>query len=713
MPILFLRVAILLVLALAACVHPAGAQAPRENAIRTALVAETMAPAPGETVTIAIRMTPDPGWHGYWTNPGDAGVPDEWVWDVPDGVSVGDLHYPVPQRLVISGIMNYVFERDYALLAEVTIPDDATPGTRLPLRVSGNWLACTAEICVPESGAMTLILTVGDGSATRDRATFDRYRAELPRPLGSEAVFAVSGDMLRIGIPFPRDADVSDPYFFAETDRVLDYAAEQRVTRRDDMLIVEVLADSDAARASEIRGLLKIGDDRGLLVRIRRGDVPAAGSEIIPNVPRSVTLDIPTPSFDEILGPYEDASASGPAVDLDFRIILFALGGAILGGLLLNIMPCVFPILSLKALSLARAGESDAAARKDALAYTAGVVLVCIALGVVLLLLRAGGQAAGWAFQLQDPRMILLLLLLISAITLNLAGLFEVPALSGGGRLAGRDDAVGSFFTGALAAFVATPCTGPFMAAALGAALVVPSAAALAIFAGLGIGLALPFLLIAYVPSIRSRLPKPGPWLATFRKVMAIPMALTALALVWVLGRQTGVDGMTLGVAAVLIMAGLLWWAGGRQRKGGSGRLLALPVLGVVALAMVFLPTERPELSADLAASGALGAEPFDEARLEELRAGAGGVFVYFTADWCITCKANEAGALASDAVAAHFAENNIAVMVGDWTTGDPVIGRFLERHGRSGVPLYLWYAPGEEAEILPQILTVGRLTAL
>ncbi|MEQ9661355.1 MAG: protein-disulfide reductase DsbD family protein [Parasphingopyxis sp.] len=686
MPILSLRVAILLMLALAAFVHPAGAQAPRENAIRTALAAETMAPAPGETVTIAIRMTPDPGWHGYWTNPGDAGVPDEWVWDVPDGVSVGDLRYPVPQRLVISGIMNYVFERDYALLAEVTIPADAAPGTRLPLRVSGNWLACTAEICVPESGAMTLTLTVGDGSATRDRATFDRYRAELPRPLGSEAVFAVTGDMLRIGIPFPRDADVSDPYFFAETDRVLDYAAEQRVTRRNDMLIVEVLADSDAARASEVRGLLKIGEADGLLLRAVPGTVPPAG----------------TPVAVEERGD-----------DLTVGTILLALGGAILGGLLLNIMPCVFPILSLKALSLARAGESDAAARKDALAYTAGVVLVCVALGVVLLLLRAGGQAAGWAFQLQDPRMILLLLLLISAITFNLAGLFEVPALSGGGRLAGRDDAVGSFFTGALAAFVATPCTGPFMAAALGAALVVPAAAALAIFAGLGIGLALPFLLIAYVPSIRSRLPKPGPWLATFRKVMSIPMALTALALVWVLGQQTGVDGITLGIAAVLIMAGLLWWAGGRQRKDGSGRLLVLPVLAVVALAMVFLPTERPALSADLAVSGALGAEPFDEARLEELRAGEGGVFVYFTADWCITCKANEAGALASDAVAAHFAENDIAVMVGDWTTGDPVIGRFLERHGRSGVPLYLWYAPGEEAEILPQILTVGRLTAL
>lgn len=694
MPILSLRVAILLMLALAAFVHPAGAQAPRENAIRTALAAETMAPAPGETVTIAIRMTPDPGWHGYWTNPGDAGVPDEWVWDVPDGVSVGDLRYPVPQRLVISGIMNYVFERDYALLAEVTIPADAAPGTRLPLRVSGNWLACTAEICVPESGAMTLTLTVGEGGA-ENREMFDAWRAQLPRPLAREATFERVGDTVRLAIPFPADAPLSDPYFFAETDGLLNYGAEQRISRNGDLLIIEVPAGveyEEARRAAgiqweaeEIRrvvGLLKIGEGDGLSLTAVPGPVPAAGEPV----------------------------GAQMAADWTLSVILLALGGAIIGGLLLNIMPCVFPILSLKALSLARAGESDAAARKDALAYTAGVVLVCIALGVVLLLLRAGGAAAGWAFQLQDPRMILLLLLLISAITLNLAGMFEVPALSGGGRLAGRNDAVGSFFTGALAAFVATPCTGPFMAAALGTALFVPPVAAIAIFAGLGIGLALPFLLIAYVPALRSRLPKPGPWLGTFRKIMAIPMALTALALAWVLGRQTGVDGMTMGLAVALLLALLLWWAGLRQRRGLSGWRIAPAVLAVAAAGLIVLPTDRDEVSAQ---ASVIGGEPFDEARLDELRAGGRPVFVYFTADWCVTCMINEANALSSPDVAQHFEQRGITVMVGDWTVGDPVITRFLDSHGRSSIPLYLWYAPGEEAEILPQILTVGRLTAL
>lgn len=683
MPIFSVRLFLAMLVLCVGFAQPAEAQAPRENAIATALIAETSRPAPGESVAIAIRMTPDPGWHGYWLNPGEAGVPDRWEWDVPAGVTIGALRYPVPQRLVISGIMNYVFEHDYALLAEVAIPEDAAPGTRIPLRLSGDWLACTAEICVPEHGTMALELTVGDGRARRDRATFDAFRAALPRPLGSVARFTVTGDTLRIAIPFPRDAAIADPYFFARTDRVLDYGAEQRITRNGDMLIVEVPADSDAAASQRIEGLLKIGEDDGLLLTALPGNVAAAGDPI-------------------------GAAPTGP--EWSATTILLALGGAILGGLLLNILPCVFPILSLKALSLAKAGESDTAARRDALAYAAGVVLVCVALGVVLLALRAGGAAAGWAFQLQDPRMILVLLLLIAAITFNLAGLFAVPALSGGGGLASRDGITGSFFTGALAAFVATPCTGPFMAAALGAALVVPAAAALAIFAGLGIGLALPFLLIAFVPALRRRLPRPGPWLDRFRKIMAIPMALTALALLWVLGRQTGVDGMTLGIGAVLLLAGLLWWIGGRQKRGRSGWIMALPVLAVFVIGVFILPTDRPAASAE---AGMLGAEPFDEARLEELREAGRPVFVYFTADWCITCKANEAGALASADVAEHFATNEVAVMVGDWTTGDPVIGRFLEAHGRSGVPLYLYYAPGEQAEILPQILTVGRLTGL
>jgi thiol:disulfide interchange protein len=368
-------------------------------------------------------------------------------------------------------------------------------------------------------------------------------------------------------------------------------------------------------------------------------------------------------------------------------------------------MPCVFPILSLKALSLARAGETAGGARREALAYAAGVIATCLALGGLLLALRAAGAAVGWAFQLQDPRVILLLLLLITAIALGLAGLFQLPVLGAGDRLTRSEGLRGAFFTGALAAFVATPCTGPFMGAALGAALVLPTVGALAVFAGLGLGLALPFLLLGFVPALRRLLPRPGRWMETFQRILSLPMFLTALGLAWILGRQTGVDGMALGLGAALLLGIGLWWLG----RGGRWLALALILLAVVAPFLV-LPAEAP---ATAQAEGPLPAEPFSEARLAALRAARTPVFVYFTADWCLTCKVNERGAMAGAEVAEAFRARGIKVLVGDWTRGDPAIGRFLEGQGRSGVPLYLFYAPGREAQVLPQLLTVGTLTGL
>jgi len=370
----------------------------------------------------------------------------------------------------------------------------------------------------------------------------------------------------------------------------------------------------------------------------------------------------------------------------------------------------VFPILSLKALSLARAGGDEAAAKREGLAYTAGAVLICLALGAALLGLRAGGAAAGWAFQLQDPRVILVLLLLITAVALNLAGLFELPTLSVGGRLAQRGGTAGAFWTGALAAFVATPCTGPFMGAALGAALVLPTAVALAIFAGLGLGLALPFLLLGFVPALRRRLPKPGAWMERFRRVMSVPMFLTALALAWILGRQAGVNGMALGLSAALLLGLALWWIGRRQGRPGAWVPLAPAALAAGA-ALVLVPTVATQPA--MAAAGVLKSEPFSEARLAALQQAGRPVFVYFTADWCVTCKVNEKGALERAQVADAFEKSQVAVLVGDWTRGDAAIGRFLEKHGRSGVPLYLYYAPGKPVEVLPQVLTPSRLVSM
>jgi thiol:disulfide interchange protein len=671
-PLLLSLVALLLAPA------PARAQLPQAGppAIAVELVPEGRSAAPGSTVSLAFVMRPREGWHGYWSNPGLAGRPDEVTWRLPRGAEAGPLRYPVPERLIISGIMNYVFKRDYAILVDVKVPADAPLGATLPIAARLDYLACTDQICVPQRTDVSTSLRIGAPSA-ENRAQFDGFRRGLPQPLTQPARFEIADGRLRLAVPLPAGAALAEPYFFPATLDAIDYSAAQAISRNGDMLIVETQAAPRAAALGAIDGVLSLGGGRGLSLTARPGPVPPAGTPV-----------------------GEAAPAAGGSA------ILYALLGALLGGLLLNVMPCVFPILSLKALSLARAGGDEGAARREALAYAAGAIGTCLALGGAILTLRASGVAAGWAFQLQDPRVILLLFLLVTAIAFGLAGLFRLPAIGAGGALAAQGGTRGAFWTGALAAFVATPCTGPFMGAALGAALVLPTPAALAVFAGLGLGLALPFLLLGFVPALRRLLPKPGAWMERFQHLLSVPMFLTAIGLLWVLGRQAGVDGMTVGLIAGLALALALWWSGRHRRAW----LALVPAAAVTGAALLLVRTVEP---AEAAATGTLSAEPFSEQRLAALRAEGRPVFVYFTADWCLTCKVNERAVLARADVAEAFRAAGVTVLVGDWTRGEPEIGRFLESHGRSGVPLYLFYRPSRDAEILPQILTAGRVKGL
>lgn len=635
------------------------------------LVAETARPAAGGTVTLAFDAAPAPGWHAYWRNPGDAGVGTRLEWKLPAGAAAGELRYPVPQRLLIAGLMNYVFERPFAMLVDLRVPAGLAAGARLPIAVKADYLVCTDDLCVPETQTLETVLTVGDGAPDPAlRARFDAWRRALPQPLGATATWQARGGFFRLGVPFPAAAPVNQPYFYPTAIGAIDFAAPQKVTRDGDRLVIETKAAANLARG-RIEGVLATGDGRGLAIIAEPGNVaPAANGE----------------------GAWGAAFA--------------AFAGAVLGGLLLNIMPCVFPILSLKALSLARAGETEHGARREAVAYAAGVILVCLALGGTLLALRAGGAAVGWAFQLQDPRVIGALLLLVAGIALNLAGLFELPTP----RFAGRSGATGAFATGALAAFVATPCTGPFMGAALGAALVLPTAAALMVFAGLGFGIALPFLLIGFVPALRRRLPKPGAWMARVRRILSVPMFLTALALGWVLWRQAGSVGLMVAlIALALLLVGL--WLTGRAQYAGRERAWWPALIGVPA-ALVVVALLHPGAATPSAAIA--GAQPFSEARLAALRAEGRPVFAYFTADWCLTCKVNEKTSIETEKVARAFRQGKVAVLVGDWTDGNPALGRFIEANNRAGVPLYLWYAPGTPApRVLPQLLTPDMLVAL
>ncbi|HEY5459990.1 MAG TPA: protein-disulfide reductase DsbD domain-containing protein [Sphingomicrobium sp.] len=643
---------------------PAAAQlAPRENAIQPELVAEGPA-SPGGEVELAIVMHTQPGWHGYWVNPGDAGLPMEIKWKLPKGVALGPLRFPVPDRLLVAGIVNYVYERDHALLTRLTVPKDAKD--KLALRAEAHWLACTDKVCVPEQGSISLDLPVGTGPAT-ERARFDEWRRALPRPLASPAKFALGKDRIEIAIPLPASVEVGQPYFFPAEDGPIDYAAQQSFRRTGDLLIAEL--QRRRGEPERLSGVLALGDGTGLEINALPGEVPEGGT---------------------------------PVGGLGSNALLYALLGALLGGMLLNLMPCVFPILALKALHLAKAGGDERGARRDALAYASGAVVGTGALGGLLLAIRAGGAEAGWAFQLQDPRTTIILLLLLVAITLNLLRVFELPVL------AGEHNPKGSFGTGALAAFVATPCAGPFLGAALGTALLLPLYGSIAVFAVLGLGLAIPFLLIAFVPSLRRRLPQPGAWMARLQRFLAIPMAATAVGCLWLLYRQAGANAFVAGLLVAVALAILLLWTGWAQRKGKSIGWAALAgTLALVGLAATQVP-RQPQSTTRVP----LGAEAWSEAAVEKYRAEGKPVFVYFTADWCLTCKANEAAAIEREATRDAFNKAGVKVLVGDWTNGDPAITRFLESRGRAGVPLYLWYAPGQaEADELPQILTPGMLS--
>jgi DsbC/DsbD-like thiol-disulfide interchange protein/cytochrome c biogenesis protein CcdA/thiol-disulfide isomerase/thioredoxin len=651
-----------LILLLALSLIPALTQAQAQG-ITPQLVAEGPAPAGGE-VELAIHMRPASGWHGYWLNPGDAGLPMEVKWRLPSGFSAGALRYPVPTRLSVAGLMNYVYERDYAVLVRMKVPADAK-GT-VPVRAEAHWLACTDKICVPEQGELSLDLAVGQG--TPNRALFDGWRRALPRPLATVGHFALVGDKLRIAVPLPASVALTDAYIFPLSDGVIDYEGKQEFRRAGDLVVADLRAKGAAPKA--IEGLLSLGNGEGLQFNAVAGAVPEGGS---------------------------------PIGELGAKAVLWAVLGAIVGGILLNLMPCVFPILALKALHISKAGEGRQEARSDALAYTAGAIVGTGALGAVLLAIRAAGAEAGWAFQLQDPRTIMLLLLLAVAITANLLGLFELPVLGG------RAMPAGSFGTGVLAAFVATPCAGPFLGAALGTALLLPLFGSIAVFAALGLGLALPFLLVAIVPSLRLKLPRPGAWMDKLKRFLAIPMGASALAAAWLLYRLGGADTLIAGAAWSAIILALLIGFGFAQRAGRKAGFAAITlalVMGILAVGTVPKAGQRTS-------SVATGVESWSEAKVASYVAQKKPVFVYFTADWCLTCKANEAGAIDREEVQQAFKKAGVKVLAGDWTNGDPAITRFLEAHGRAGVPFYLWYDPTKpQPEELPQVLLPSELTS-
>lgn len=630
--------------------------------------------APGEDGDLALVFQPQEGWHGYWRNPGDAGVGLRLDWRLPEGWEAAEPLYPVPQTYLIAGLMNHIYEGEHAFLIPISVPANAAQGA-YPVTVYGEWLTCSDLLCVPQNGVLTTTITVGEGEG-QSHPRFGEWRAAIAPQLDSMATYELTGNALRLAIPIPAAMGVEAPHVFIGEEQLVDYAADQRFWRDGDRLLVEIPRGGLGAEVDQITGIIALGGARdGLRFAAEPGEVTIAG-EALSGTPETPPL----------------------------ALLLLA---ALAGGLILNLMPCVFPILSLKALSLARAGESEAEARREGLAYTGGVILACLALGGLMLVLREGGAQIGWAFQLQEPGVVVALLVLAMVLTVNFAGVFELPGLPirGGGKPAS------AFGTGLLAAFVATPCTGPFMAAAMGAALLLPWEQALGLFAALGLGLALPFLLLGYVPALRNRLPKPGAWMERFRRLMAFPMGLTALALIWLTVR---IGGKPFALVALAMLFGLLLGlvVTGRLQRAGK---MAWPAFGLIAAPFLIfgafaLPSTFDEAGAGKAESIHQPLDYDEMVLLDTVTSQGKPVFLWFTADWCVTCKVNESVAIEREEVREAFEEAGVITMRGDWTRADPEITKFLEQQGAAGVPLYLWWVPNNGPEQLPQVLTPAML---
>jgi thiol:disulfide interchange protein DsbD len=645
------------------------------------LVSDTDAISPGMPFRIGLRLRLAPGWHTYWQNPGDAGIPPSLDLTLPPGAKAGPIVWPAPRRVAEGSLMTYSYTGDVLLPLTVT----PAPGRgATDIAATARWLVCK-EICVPEQAHFTLNLPAGNlpagnlpagnlpaGTAapSAQAPLFAAADRSIPRPSPWTTHIAANGTLWVQGAELS-GATVADAWFIPSTPGTIDDAAPQRLSTDASGFTLSLKTGGAFKPTADLTGVLAVLDRSG-----QETDVALAA----------------TPG------------APPPELTLPLRE---ALGFAFLGGLILNLMPCVFPVLAMKALGLA-AGAAQGRMRSHAVSYTAGVLLAFGALGGALLAARAAGSAAGWGFQFASPIFVAAMAWLLFGVGLNLSGVFEIGSrLAGAGqRYAARGGHSGSFFTGLLAVLVATPCTAPFMGVAIAAALAAPPAETILVFLTMGLGLAAPYALFAAVPAVARLAPKPGLWMDRLRQGLAFPMYGASAWLVWVISQEAGSAGV-LGVVTGLVLLGFAAWISGvaQQETGRTRRLAQSVAVATLLAALAVLVGIDGAPPAGAAAEA--GSEPYTAARLASLRAEGRPVFVNMTAAWCVTCLVNERVAIATDTVREAFAAHHVAYLKGDWTRQDATITAFLRAHGRDGVPLYLYFPPGDQPPtVLPQILT-------
>ena len=682
-----------------------GSTVATEN-VKARLVSEVSSLGPGQSAWVILELDIRDGWHTYWRNPGDSGEATTLAWALPAGFSAGGIVWTTPHRFDVPPLVNYGYGKKALHLVQITAPKDLKGGSPVALAAKASWLVCS-DVCIPEDVQLSVNLPTSaqvGGMDPKDAGLFTEARGELPSEAPAATSASIQGDQLIVSLGKEWGAtlpQIKTLAFFPYDEGAIEYAAPQVLSRSADAVQLSMKVGYQPPKAGAIRGVLVATEQ--------------SGSETI-----AVPIEIAA-NFAGAIGPVKAAPRFAPikAVESEHSLpvwILFAL----IGGLILNLMPCVFPVLSIKAVNVVEQAKKDpAAARAKGLVFAAGVIASMLCLAALMLALRAGGEQIGWGFQLQSPLFVTFLVYLFLAVGLNLSGVFEIGGgLAGvGDQLTQGDSYSASFFTGVLATLVATPCSAPFMAPALGAALTQPTLSALCIFAALGAGIALPYVLLAFAPWMRRLLPKPGAWMDTLKQLFAFPVYATAAGLLWVLAQQTSSFGFGAAMAGTVLI-GLAAWSFQKSRTSvGGGKLAVIATTVIALLIAIALPIRFANVAA---ASGTPTAgpkqkgddewQPYSAAKVAELSAAGKPLLVNFTASWCLTCLVNERNAFADSAVQEIFRNKKVTLMKGDWTNRDPAITKALADFGRAGVPLYVVYnsKPGSEPIVLPQILTAG-----
>ena len=694
-------------------------QAVRTDYMETELVVETTSIKPGQPFWAGLRMKMDEHWHTYWRNPADSGLPTKIDWALPEGFQAGEINWPYPQKIVLDILASYGYEGETLLLVEITPPADLETGGTADIGAFASWLVC-ADICLPGESGYRVTLPVTDEAPQADERwtdLFTRTREQLAVPVPGwqvEAVISDSTVALHASTPEWYRGSLTQVEFYPYNEDLIDYVSPQRLEKTETGYLLTMRRSGFyTGRPDEITGVLVsaegwrgAGSERALAVAaVYADELPAAVAAIGP----AVAGEIAAGAF---------ATGSGDLVAGLWQALLFAL----IGGLILNLMPCVLPVLSIKVLGfIHQAGDDPAKARQHGLVFTAGVLISFLALAAVLIALRAGGEQLGWGFQLQSPAFLVILSVIIFVFGLSLFGVFEIgTSLVGlGGRADSGSGLGGSFMSGVLATVVATPCTAPFMGVALGYALTQSAAQSLAIFGFLGLGMALPYLTLSSVPALLKYVPKPGAWMESFKQFMGFLMMATVVWLLWVLNLQTDPNLVAL-VMVLLVMVSLGSWILGRWggiSAGSRTRIAARSVATVIVIAslaavlsQVPAPAKAERAAMTPANSAGLEWQPFSRQLVQDLRATGNPVFVDFTAAWCLSCQVNKRVALNDSRVVERFETLGVAAVQADWTSRDPEITRALAEFGRNSVPLYVLYSGGPDSEpaILPELLTPG-----